>query len=52
MAEEEKVDKTAEETAAEQQKPADIPDAPETSAEEAPQPEQPERRRRQPSARR
>ena len=40
MAEEEKVDKTAEETAAEQQEPADVPDAPETPAEEAPQPEQ------------
>lgn len=42
MAEEEKVDKTAEETAAEQQEPADVPDAPETPAEEAPQPEQAE----------
>ena len=42
MAEEEKVDKTAEETAAEQQEPADVPDAPETPAEETPQPEQAE----------
>ena len=42
MAEEEKVDKTADETAAEQQEPADVPDAPETPAEEAPQPEQAE----------
>ena len=42
MAEEEKVDKTAEETAAEQQEPADVPDAPETPAEEAPLPEQAE----------
>ena len=42
MAEEEKVDKTAEETAAEQQEPTDVPDAPETPAEEAPQPEQAE----------